>query len=347
MFPLPDLLHPRPSAGLDARLLAELLETSFLGGEPGSALDDVLEAAPVPESPWNEEHFADELFLDEVIEGCFRILRDGQRFPIHRRYLRRVLGRPPVDPETIRYRQDVLRELEADDEIRARTHRLHRQLFDLLTLFKAPGSALGIDQATFRLDLLRHAKAVIDAMADDFAGARSGLSRLHEAGVGIRDSREHRLLCSLLDHEERLAELSVRVRLGADGRIRRLTLGEIAENRDNPFHRAPARRWYDRLRLLWRGFDLDRREVVNRLIIAVYLEVAPALRTLLQLLGQLEVYLGALSFAERARPGSRSPSPPPPPTAGWRSAASSTRCSWPAATGRRRARSPPSAPRRR
>jgi DNA mismatch repair protein MutS2 len=301
MFELPDLLSPRSVAGADPRLLEELLEMSFLGADPGCAIDDALETAALPASTWNAEFFADGLFLPELIEEHFRVTIGGQRFPVHGRYLRAVLGRPPVELETIRFRQDVLRELETDGEIRARAFLLFRRLFDLLTLFKTPGSAARLDQASFRLDLLRHAKGVIDAMADDFAGAASGLHRLHEAGRGIRDSREHRLLSALLDHEERLAELSLRVRLGADGRIRRLIVSELAENEGNPFHKPPATRWYERLNLLWRGYDLDRREVVNRLIVGVYLEVAPALRSLLQVLGQLEVYLGAFSFAERAR----------------------------------------------
>lgn len=301
MFPLPDLLHPRPAVGIEPRRLDELLEMSFLGADPGCALDEALDAAALPESSWNAEFFADGLFLDELIDGYFPVTVGGQRFPVHGRYLGAVLGRPPVDAETIRFRQDVLRELEVDGGIRERALRLYRHLFDLLTLFKSPGSAARLDQAGFRLDLLRHAKSVIDAMADDFTGAASGLRRLHEAAGRIRDGREYRLLSALLDHEERLAELSLRVRVGADGRIRRLTVSELTENDGNPFHRPPANRWYERLRLLWRGYDLDRREVVNRLIVAVYLEVAPALRTLLQVLGQLEVYLGALSFAERAR----------------------------------------------
>jgi DNA mismatch repair protein MutS2 len=74
----------------------------------------------------------------------------------------------------------------------------------------------------------------------------------------------------------------------------------LAENRKNPLYRSPLRRWGDRLRLLWRGYPLSSREVTNRLILEVYLEVAPALRTLLQVMGHLEVYLAALSFREWA-----------------------------------------------
>lgn len=301
MLPLPDLLHPRPHAGFDPRLLEEVLEVSFLGGDAGGALDEALDEAPVPASPWNPDHFAAGLFLDEMIEDCFRVVYDARRYPIHRRYLRRVLGQPPVDPETIRFRQEVLRELDERPELRERARRLHRELFDVAALFRAPGESLRIDQATFRLDLLQHVRAVIDSMARDFAGARSGLRRLHEVAEEIRAGHEYRLLAELLDHEGRLADLSIRVRLGADGRIRRLTVGEMDENAANRFHRRPARRWLDRALVRWRGYDLDRREVVNRLIVAVYHEISPALRTVLQVLGQLEVYLGALAFAERSR----------------------------------------------
>jgi DNA mismatch repair protein MutS2 len=80
-----------------------------------------------------------------------------------------------------------------------------------------------------------------------------------------------------------------------------LAVGEVEENVANRFHRGPVRRWWDRTLLRLRGFDVDPREVVNRLIVAVYLEVAPALRALLQVIGPLQVYLGTLAFAAAAR----------------------------------------------
>ncbi len=91
-------------------------------------------------------------------------------------------------------------------------------------------------------------------MVADFAAARSGLRRLHEAGLEIQASAEYRLLASLLDYEGRLADLTVQIRVAADGRIRNLHVEKVEENSANPFHRAPLSRWLARLRLRWRGF---------------------------------------------------------------------------------------------
>lgn len=300
MIPLPDLLFPHRHAGSDPRLLEELLEMSFLGGDTASDLDTALTAVALPPSSWSGEAFGDGLFLPELIETAFALEVDGRRFPVHRRYVERVLGQPPTDRAAIAFRQRILGELAASPELRARAERLFVRLFNLLSAFKAPGGEMDADGAVFRLEVLRQVQAAVDQMVEGFAGCESGLRRLHEVGLEIRATREMGLLAALLDHEGHLSDLTVRLRLGADGRIRRLTVDGIADNGQNPFHRSPARRWLDRARLVWRGLDVDRREVVNRLILAVYAEIAPTLRSILQVLGQLELYLGALGFADRA-----------------------------------------------
>ncbi len=300
MIPLPDLLDREPRAAPDGEALGEILETAFLGGDPGLRLDAVLSAPPQSPSTWRGEHFADELFLDELVGGCFAIEIDGKDYPVHRRFLRRVLSRPPGDEAGVRFRQEILRELAGDPVVRERTHRIFRQLFHLLSLFKAPGTGARLDFVAFRLEILQEAKRVIDTMAADFDVARSGLHRLHDAGRAIQATSEYRLLAALLDYEGHLADVTLRVRVAADGRIRDLFVDKLIENRDNPFYRSPFRRWLTRVRLAWRGLRLDRREMVNRVIVQVYQEIAPALRDLLQVIAHLEVYLSAFGFAALA-----------------------------------------------
>jgi DNA mismatch repair protein MutS2 len=300
-IPLPDLLYPRDHATVDTALLEELLETTFLGADPGDRIEAALADARPPRSTWDGRFFADELFLDELIEGCFPIAIDGERFPVHRRFLHRVLAAPPADAETVRFRQEVLAELARDAGLRRSAERLYRLLVALHRLFRAPGIVARLDHAAFRLEILRQVKLVVDAMAADFAGAASGLARLSTVGREIQRSEPYATLAALLDHEGHLSEVRLRVRVAADGRIRELTVDEIADHTANPFFRGAAKRWWDALRLLWHGYDVHRREVVNRLVVRVYLEVAPALRTVLQVLGHLEFYLCALGFAALAR----------------------------------------------
>lgn len=303
VIPLPDLLHAEPLAGpalADGELLEELLETAFLGGDPGLRLDDALAAAPPSPSTWNGEYFADELFFDDLIAGCFTLRLDGKDFPVHRKFLRRVLSRPPADEAALHFRQEIVRELRDDPAVRSRTEELYRQLFRLLSQFKAPGTGARLDYTAFRLEILLQSKRVIDSLVADFATARSGLRRLHGVGREIQGSAEYRLLAALLDYEGHLADVTLSIRVAADGRIRSLHVEKLAENDGNPFYRPPFGRWLAWLKLRWRGFKLDRREMVNRVIVQVFLEIAPALRSLLQLIGHLEVYLANFGFAALA-----------------------------------------------
>jgi DNA mismatch repair protein MutS2 len=299
MLPLPDLLHRRARAAVDPELIRELLDTTFLGAEPETALPAGEAAEQIEASPWDPGSFREDLFVDELLEDAFSLVWEGRRYPVHRGFLRRVLTRPPGDADTVVFRQEILRELETDAALRERVWKLYRDLFTLLSLLKSPRSAQ-LDPREFRLEVLETARAIVADMVGGFRDARSGLARLHQGGLDIRSSGEYKLLDALLDYDGHLARLSVRLRVGADGSLKDLAVMRLAENRKNPLYRSPLRRWGDRLRLLWRGYPLSSREVTNRLILEVYLEVAPALRTLLQVMGHLEVYLAALSFREWA-----------------------------------------------
>lgn len=300
MLPLPDLLHLEPRPEPDSGFLKELLETSFLGGDVGTKLDGALAETAAVAATWEPEHFVSELFLDDFISGCLSIeLEDGPR-PVHAKFLHRVLSAPPTDLESVRFRQEIVRELEGDAAMLGRVQALHAELFRLLAFFKAPKKWDRLDYASFRLDTLRKARDIVTAMIDGFGEARSGLRRLHEVGLEIRASREFRILAALLDYEGHLATLDLEVRIGADGRLRDVAVREVRENAGNPFHRGPWRRWIDLARLWLRRYSIDSGELVNRVILDVYLKISPAIRALLQVMGHLEVYLTTLSFARLA-----------------------------------------------
>jgi DNA mismatch repair protein MutS2 len=118
--------------------------------------------------------------------------------------------------------------------------------------------------------------------------------------VEIQGSREHETLAALLDYEDDYTRLDLRIRVGADGRIRNLEIDEIADNSGNRFYMSPFRRWSEMARLRWRGASFTQRELVNRVILDVYRRIAPAFSTLVQVLGHIEVYLVARAFAARA-----------------------------------------------
>jgi DNA mismatch repair protein MutS2 len=303
-IPVPDLLHARPHLALDGEALADLLETSFLGGGGAETLDQVLAAdlgGPDPSAPgWREEFFREDLFLDELIEETFRVTVRGRPLPVNRVYLRRVLSHAPTDCETVEFRQQILRELATDADLDERCHELYGDLFTLLSFFKASHKRAKLDVTLFRLEILEQAKKTIDAMAAGFGGARSGLQRLAETAVRIQETREYRTLAALLDYEDHLSRLTFALRIGADGRIRNLELREIEENVRNPFYRRPWRRLKDRIALLRRGYEFTSKELVNRVVHEVFITLSDWLQPLLQLLCHLAFYLSAIGFRERA-----------------------------------------------
>src|SRR4029079_15270281 len=100
-----------------------------------------------------------------------------------------------------------------------------------------------------QLDILQLVKEIIDRAATGFASARSGLSRLEALRRRIQESEPYRSLADLLRYDERLATLSLKVRVGADGRIRGFEVLSIQEDEQNPFVSSPLRRWLGKLEL--------------------------------------------------------------------------------------------------
>jgi DNA mismatch repair protein MutS2 len=300
MIPVPDLLFPDPHYALDGEALNQLLELAYMGGESGTSLEKVLSEPQVHGSTWNPDFFGEELFLRDFVRDSLRVEVEGHAIPVNRAFLREVLSRPPCDLETVEFRQSVLRELEDDAELLEATRQLYAKLYYLLSMFMAWPERARLDPTIFRLEILEKSRSVVDFMAEEFSKARSGLRRLGESGTEIRASKEYQLLTDLLDYENHLARLTFRIRLGADGKIRNLTLEELTENVRNPFYRNPWRRLKDRLDLLRRGYEFSRKEVVNRVVGRAFLQIRSWLRPLLQVMCQLSFYLSALSFKEQA-----------------------------------------------
>jgi DNA mismatch repair protein MutS2 len=107
-------------------------------------------------------------------------------------------------------------------------------------------------------------------------------------------------LTDLLKYDENLATLSLKVGVGADGRIRGFKILSIETNDGNPFVTSAWRRFLAKLELFVRGFQFGEREVMSRLIDAVFEGVKDDLVRFVQLVGDVEFYLGALGFADTA-----------------------------------------------
>jgi DNA mismatch repair protein MutS2 len=303
MVPLPDLLYARLHAAVDDHFLLELLEMAFLGSNESRGIDQGLGRIPLPEATWNPDFFVRDLFVEDFLGHLSNLVIDGKDYPLHVAFVLRVMSRPPLDVETIRFRQEILEELEADEEMLGRLTTLYVELVTLLDQLKSTHTQTLLDKTTLRLDTVRQLHQVVDFMVTEFVGATSGLRRLHEVGLEIKGSHEHETLSALLDYEDNHTRLDLRIRVGADGRIRNLEIAKLEDNTDNRFYLPPWRRWTEMLRLRWRGSAFTQRALVNRVILDVYRRIAPTFSTLVQLIGHIEVYLMTREFAARARRG--------------------------------------------
>lgn len=300
MIPIPDLLNRAPFLGIDREALSELLGLAILGREIGTEFHDLMAEAETPPTTWRPEFFEQDLFIDRLIAESFEIALDGVRYPINERFLRRALSAAPTDLETIEFRQSILREMDEDEEVLASAQGLYRELFALLSLHRTPRYHRIVDTAAHNLDILKQSRLVIDLMHDRFASARSGLRRLHEGAAAIHETEEYKTLAALLDYEDRLARLNLDISLGGDGRIRRVEVRSLDECSGNRFWTRPVKRFLDRLRLGIGGYSMTNRELLNRVIERVYVSLSPALIPLIQMLGQLELYLAVRALRDRA-----------------------------------------------
>jgi DNA mismatch repair protein MutS2 len=214
-------------------------------------------------------------------------------------FLARVLTHPPRDPAVIEHRHAILGELTATQGVRMRFQDLYRALHQLRTLLDSQGPVRELDGRKRRLDVLLGIRDTVQQMAA-FEGCSSGLWRIQRFAVHALALDGYRRLVELLDYENDLASVDLKLRVGADGRIRRFEIERVSENRDNRFYQSPLGRWVTRIGLLFRGYVLSENELVNRWVDTVFEGVQDLLPPMLQLLGEMEVYLAALAFKDAA-----------------------------------------------
>jgi DNA mismatch repair protein MutS2 len=299
--PAPSLLHPEPLARNDVDELRQSLAFAFASGVSGGLFAQALEKAPLAPSTWRPESFAPDLFLDELVGRCFRVLVGGHEASINRGFLLRVVSRPPADPGIADHRRAILDELVSSDDYRRELERLYVLAVRLRTALEGATAGKKLDPTRRQLDVLALIKDMFDRMAASFAGARSGLASLREFGAGVRETEGYRSMADLLDYDEHLATLSLAVRVGADGRVRGFDVRAVRERQENPFVMSPARRWLARFEMLFRGYRFGDEEIMARLLDAVFEGVEEHVLALVPLLGEMEFFLGSLGFRDLAK----------------------------------------------
>jgi DNA mismatch repair protein MutS2 len=297
-----DLLHPRPLRRIDFENTKLAIALAFASGVSGGALTEALDNAKVAPSTWEAASFVADLFVPQFVARCMSVRIDGQQLVVQSaKHLAKVLSHPPADPAVVHHRRAILRELAGSPKLRHELERLYLTLCTFRSVLEGATGTGKWDINRRQLDILTLTKEIIDRAADNFTEAKSGLSRLGAFGRRVREGEPYRSLADLLRYDERLATLNLKIRVGADGRIRGFEVLGIQEDDQNPFVSSPWRRWLSKLELFVRGFKFSDGEVMARLIDAVFEGIQDEIVPLVQLLGDLELYLGALGFQDAAR----------------------------------------------
>ncbi|HMJ50478.1 MAG TPA: DNA mismatch repair protein [Polyangiaceae bacterium] len=298
---IPDLLHPTPIQRIDVEVTKIAMTFAFASGVSGGLFADALQKASVAPSTWEPSVYAGDLFLHEFVARCFSVRLRGKEASLSIGHLVKVLERPPADPAVVEHRRAIVAELAASPELRGELEALYGELCKFRALLEGATAGRKWDSNRRQLDILVVAKEIIDGMAQGFGAARSGLSILRAFGQRVRQGEPYRSLSDLLRYEEHLATVSLKVRVGADGRIQAFEIQAVQENQANPFVTSPLRRWLARIELFLRGYKFGEGEIMARLIDAVFEGLQDDLVQFVQLLVEIEFYLGALGFREMAQ----------------------------------------------
>jgi DNA mismatch repair protein MutS2 len=297
---VPDLLHVEPIALADPEKTRLAIGLAFVGGGAGGLFDEVLDATPLAPSTWDPTLFGNDLFLSAFVAQCFSPRIAGRDVVVEGKRVVRLLGNPPADPAIVHFRRGIIDELARSTELRSALEKVYVMLADFRTALEGATGLGRWDANARQIELLKMFKDVVDLLAEGFSTARSGLARLAVFGRRVRDSEPYRSLSDLLRYEENLATLSLKVGVGADGRIRGFEIVSVEENAQNPFVSSTLRRWLVKVELFVRGFRFDDGEVMARLIDAVFDGVQDDVVAVVRMVAGIELYLGALGFRDRA-----------------------------------------------
>ncbi len=300
MQPFPDILHARPTRRLDVDKTRVALTMAFAGGTSGGLFSEALDGATVAPSTWRPSEFAEELFLQRFVAQCFRLQLGGREPVMHTRHLYALLSQPPAEPATVELRRHVLSELCARPALQTALEGVYLDLCRLRGLLENAAGARVWDENRRRLDILHAFKAVVDALADGFVEADSALRRLSEFGQAVRASEPYGALSDLLRCDAKMASVDVRVSVGVDGSVTGFEVLTVSESGTSAFVNPVWRRWLAKLELFIRGYRFSDGEVLARLVDAVASGLELELVALVQLLGDVEFYLGALGFRAQA-----------------------------------------------
>ncbi len=297
MIPPPDLLRADAGVRIDLAAMRQALVFSFAAGGSVGAFDEAIAGATLPPSSWKPADFARDLYLDELVQRFLEVRIAGKAHRASTRYMTRTIGEPPRDPRDVDLRRVVLAELAASPLLRSEVEGVYLAGIRLRALLAAARQPA---PRARRFEILRAAREAFELMATSFADASSALTRLRDFGRTVTGMEAHGRLVALIDHDEHLGSLDLRITIGADGEVRAMEIVGVRENSSNPYYVSALRRFLVRVALFFRGYRTTGGEVAERLLSDVFAGIEEPVALLFQVLGDIELYLGSLSFRDRA-----------------------------------------------
>jgi DNA mismatch repair protein MutS2 len=289
-----------PELRIDADATRLAMGLAFASGVSGGLFAEALDHMRLAPSTFSPPAFERDLFVSACVERCFKVRLGASEAVLSTRHLARLLTHPPADPAIVHHRRAVLHELVESPALRRSVEELYATLCRFRGMLEGATNSGKWDANRRQLDILSVVKELFDRMARDFADARSGLAQLAAFGLRVQAGEPYRSMTELLAYDENMATLDLRVGIGADGKIRGFRIVSVEQRGDNPFVASPLRRFLAKLELFVRGYSFGDGEVMARLIDAVFVGIEEELPPLVQLLGDLELYLGALGFRDMA-----------------------------------------------
>lgn len=293
---IPDLLALEPMASINRGQHRDALRFAFTTGDSAGALAELLDEDSAPLSDWDPECFAGDLFVEEFVSGALQVRHEESACPVNAKYLKSVLCHPPRELSATLFRQDIQRELLGDEDLLTQFRSSYRKLLAFRCDLDSVGSLGRVYFSRWRIDLLERLADAVDFMASSFFHAQSGLCRIRDCAQEFQQTQGYQQLKELLDYEDKLATVNLRLRMGADGRIRGFEIARIRENDTNRFHMGPIQRFFWRWGLLLRGFRLTGDELIERWVDSVFDALVDDLSYFLRLIGDMEFHLASLQF---------------------------------------------------
>ncbi|MCH9688449.1 MAG: DNA mismatch repair protein [Deltaproteobacteria bacterium] len=298
---LPDLLHGVPSVALDHAKVCRSLCIAFSTGDAEQSLERIMDDARMCPSSWGGSSFHEGLYMNVLVSHCMKVTVGGQRPKTNMRYLLRLLDNPPSDAPTREFRRTIIAELVARPDLRADFEATYVEIHKLRTELQALDNVGYYDSRVRRLFVLSLLRDLMRNLQRRFDGATSGLSRITAYANYVAQTEGFGHLCDLLEYEEQLSNVQFKMRLGADGSLRRFEIVDVQENRGNRFYQGPLRRFLAKFGLWVRGYRIGESGLLDAWLEEVFNGMVPYVPAVLRLLGEQEFYLAGLSFRDQCQ----------------------------------------------